>query len=251
MKDFVKTLVGEEAGDILRKAADSSPILKQNLISYLCLSWVNSIVGWNGEIPGFGGTLVITKSEDSCNGFIELKDKAHYFDDMNKTEVAALLSLYVSGSSPEFRFDFDKGRTYDNIDKLVKYRMEFSLRKNLEQKGVPQAPKKDKPTLPMKQPQFVPAKADLTMVSGEKPKKTARKSETKIKLTKADMSASCPECGDRFFDGEKFTGCFCIKDIVKSEKHTLTPLGPSLYSLSIKGMEDDQLLLIFSSLKGK
>jgi hypothetical protein len=67
-----------------------------------------------------------------------------------------------------------------------------------------------------------------------------------LRVTKSQAEAECNACGGRQFKGDRFTGCFCFRDLAKSVKVESLKDG---YNLVFDGWETDDFLAFMDALE--
>lgn len=120
---ILTALVGPEGAKALRKAAERLPHLDNAMVPRALYAWLGLAGhGYDGEIPGVGGRLVLRKSDTGFNGAMTLNDVDYSFDSASLFHVAAALGVVMGldhSRVPEVVSDADLFRLGKSVDALV------------------------------------------------------------------------------------------------------------------------------------
>lgn len=258
LKEFMKSVLGDDAFSILEKAGSKSEDLQNLLAPRTVWGWINLAARWDydGGIPGSeNSVLQFFKSENGYQGSVGVDDVLLDFENASSGHLAAMLCLAL-GVKP----DFNKSDNIDHklfsalgnsIDLMLKTHLTNLLKSNkdkikckdcresesglcekhklvkddmaAETPGYAHKVRQDAPTAPQ-------APADKMM--GVSPKavpntskggrtQSLRRSERSVLLPANLISKKCTVCGSPQIKKGEYVGCFCLRDLgrfTKSEK---------------------------------
>lgn len=215
--NFIKGAVGELGASALSKALERIPALGPALAPRVLVSWLVAVEdGYQGPLPGIDNSWVtLTKSEeDSYQGVVTYYGDSYTFDNEPFLRVAAGLAVTLGVNAkmdPKIKAS-DLSALGKSIDKLVKAQVGGQ-----EAPGKPAAPLP--PTGFNEQKPQEKHKNKIPPIPGFKGS-TGQPSivaKGEIKVSKVELQATCEECGEREFDGERFKGCKCVPELAKSD----------------------------------
>lgn len=217
-QDFIQGVVGPLGAEALIKAMERVPTLAPALAPRVLVAWLSTQEGgFAGQIPGVASSyLSLSKSEgDSYSGLVTVGDDTYTFEDEPFLRVAAGLSVALGVDNemdPRFRPE-DISNLGKSIDRLV------LSKAGVELPGKPAPQRQDKP-----EGFLAPTKGNKGARPGEFNPNVSRTGSApsivakgEIPVTKKELEASCPTCKAKEFEGEKFVGCKCVKDLEKSD----------------------------------
>lgn len=234
---FLKAVLGADAAGALRKAAERSESLTTVLGARAVVGWLSlaSRWGYEGEVPGLPGSFLrFAKSEstDLFDGEVRFGKDLYKFEQVDLPHVAAGLSVALGADQApdEDLKDTDLVSLGKNIDLLLKTQLVKSEEssgscecdgcemsgctcdcheKSLEKGGTtaPGAPaSQTKPAGPVG--------GGFTAPTAKAPSRSKKKSFG-AKLTMSQATSKCSVCDEPQFAGDKFVGCYCIRDLAK------------------------------------
>jgi hypothetical protein len=230
---FLKAVLGDEAAGALKKAADRSDSLTTVLGARAVVGWLSlaSRWGYEGEVPGLPGSfLTFAKSEetDLFSGEVRFGKDIYKFEQVDLPHVAAGLSVALGADQEpdEALKDTDLVALGQNIDLLLKTQFikaeestsdssyETSSTSS-EEDSLDKAGGTTSPGAPAAQkPPAGPTGGGFTAPTGKAPSR-GKKKGFGTKLTMSQASSKCSVCGEAQFSGDRFTGCYCIRDLAK------------------------------------
>ncbi len=229
---FLKEILGNAGAAALEKAVDRAPILKAVIVPRAVLAWLSTMgkLGYDGELPGTPNSYfsLIKTANETYAGALTIQDQLYTFDAADILHVAAsvgvALGIEIDPISEQLKKK-DLTQLGNSIDLLVKSEIIKKIKKQRLDKtddamaGGPGAPahsgephEASEPELPTKQPGVSKNKTPIL------PDNIAEGQGHKLKVTKAEASKECEECGQVQFEKDKFSGCMCLKELSKSIK---------------------------------
>lgn len=221
-KSFLFAVAGEQGAQALLKAASQSQKINESVIPCTVMSWAKTVgPDFQGAIPG---TEIIIKSTGSIPNLIAKTlvglgisklETINYFKELDK--LIKSIDLLVT-----CRIEDMKKNEYDRKKKILQP----------EKKAVPAGPKA--PTPPVLEQKASPKRQSLKL-----PK--VNKQPLLVKVYKIQAEKKCDICGNGHFQGDKYTGCSCTKELAKSIK---TEVFNGYYLLKLnKDLEEEATFL--------
>lgn len=194
------------------------------------VAWVKGIDGWNSEIPGNPGSkLLLVKNATGIDGFVHLESTTIKLDSSSPSRAAASILAFLSPESiPLFKSQVEQD-VGGKLQKVVERLVTAELAKSFDKPGATAAPRaplapvgqqtptatqtaKPSVSLPKPKPPTPQGAPKLGTPSIQKKAEVDPAKKIKVKLTKAEIEATCPSCGGVEFEGGRFIGCLCFRD---------------------------------------
>jgi hypothetical protein len=207
--DFLEQVAGPDGAAALAKASDLGPDLEWAIFPRAVLSWLMAVTvgsGYDGNVPSTTSRLVLQKHEAGYSGVVQIDGEDYTFASQPLSHVAGSVAIAVAGiSEPAPGFVSPAlAKLGKSIDLLVRAR---TLRK------------------------FGPEPPDPTAPPTNKKSPGGAAGGAKVKVTKSSAQADCPTCGGGArFQGGKFAGCACFRDLTK---HAVCVETPDYYELTL------------------
>lgn len=244
---FLKEVAGESGTAALKKAVDFSEDLKALLIPRVIVSWLdlyNNESGFNNNIPGTSLKLEFKKNENGYSGVIDISENEKFnFENIDFNKLSAILAVTLDvGNISLPKSDRQLVKLGKSIDLLVKARALNKIR--LEQSETINKIEK----LEDKEKEIV--KHEITVKTTTYPKIPKVKNNTfkVIKLSKSQSEKYCNMCNQKFFNEEKFKGCFCLSDLSSDIDTEKTESG---YILKAERLDTDSFMTLVDIFKVK
>lgn len=248
---FLRAVLGDQGAEALKKAADRYEPLASVLGARTIVGWLGlaSQWGYEGDVPGLAGSyLRFEKSDgDLFCGEIQMGKNQHEFKYVDLPYLAAGLSvaLGVDQVPDEGLRNSDLAALGQNIDLLLKAqvikeasRRESSSSEELEKASGTTAPGEAAP----QKPPAGPVGGGFTSPKAKQPSRNKKAFGTKLTMSQA--SAKCSVCGEAQMKGDRFLGCFCMRDLAKSAEAVAEPGGYRItFDPEVWGREDVALLM--------
>lgn len=229
--DFLEQVAGPDGAAALAKASDLGPDLEWAIFPRAVLSWLMAVTvgsGYEGNVPSTTSRLVLQKHEAGYSGVVQIDGEDYTFASQPLSHVAGSVAIAVAGiSEPAPGFVSPAlAKLGKSIDLLVRAR---TLRKfgkprsvdRINRPGAAAAPVGPKP----------PEPPDPTAPPTNKKSPGGAAGGAKVKVTKSSAQADCPVCGGGArFQGGKFAGCACFRDLTK---HAVCVETPDHYELTL------------------
>lgn len=271
--EFLKSVLGDDGAEALRKANQRVPTLGAALAPRTIISWLTTAIriNYEGEIPGLDNSYIaLQKSAGGFTGAMTLGDELFKFEGSDLIDVAAAVGVALGLDG--LRIDpmlktTDLSKLGKSIDMLVKARIiaetaakeiEASREESSEESGEESSvdgiekdelPGHANPPKGPKEPE-APKPADPTAPSTNKRAAPKPPGMAKKELViKKSADHGCPECGLKQFKRNEFSGCMCFRALSKSVS---TKVDGDYYVLTLNRSQwdDDAIQTLLSSFRG-
>ena len=252
---FLAAVLGDEATSALKKAAERSEALSTVIGSRTVMGWMGfaSRYGYEGEIPGLPGSyLRLGKSEAGLEGEIRMGKNVHVFSEADVALAAAGVCAAIGTEVPasEDVRDGELARLGQNIDLLIATRAinkaeeegehdecyncgvklpadgictnckeveEESKRvQEREKRGLDKAGFTAPGGAAQQNKPSGAAGGGFAPPTPATPKRTRKPGKFGAKLTQSQATSKCSVCEEPQFRGDRFVGCYCLRDLAKS-----------------------------------
>lgn len=278
--DFVKSVLGDQAAEVLDRAVKKSEDLGRVLVPRTILAWLNSCADtFEGALPGTTNTYVkFVKTESGYCGSITIGQELYPLTNASVFEAVAAIasSLDLAPQSPPKVRNLDLEKLGKSIDLMAKTqrlkdevakapkpcphckgnvrwesesRVAFHLSEGKMCQGVKKgenfgpaaAPEKLRPEPPQQVSPEAPAPA-----KPRRPKPPKLGSPKVVHLDKSEASVPCTACGQMQFKEQEFRGCICLRELAKDAK--VLEYGDRItLSLESDEWDADAILTLFDS----
>jgi endogenous inhibitor of DNA gyrase (YacG/DUF329 family) len=276
--DFIKSVLGDQAAEVLFQAVQKSESLAPVLVPRTILAWLNTVSSYEGPIPGTNNTYVkLVKSElGGFSGSVTIGEDLYPMEAASVFEavaaVATALEVKIQPEAKIRNLELEKlGKSIDLMAKtqLLKTavgankpcpncgtsvawkndRAVFHLHEGKMCKGVkkgenfgpPHAPEKLRPEPAVAVSPEAPAPS-----KPKRPKPPTLGKPKVIHLDKSETTVPCPVCSQTQFKEEEFVGCICLKYLAKSAE--VVTFGKRVtIQLDPEEWDSDAILTLFDS----
>lgn len=213
-EQFLKYALGPRGAKILSTLAKHSTEVADILASRVVIGWLN-----HGDIatlpPSIDFPATLSKSESGWSGRASLNGMVHQFSDVSTEHVAAVVSMIIGLPAKSIRVNnLDLARLGKTIDLLVKAQtMSHDAPDRGAHAGHIEADAHEAPVGPSKKPRLP-----------KKPKPLQPKTNA-LNLTKQEAATKCGVCMAGQFQGARFTGCHCFRELHKNVICETTDIG--------------------------
>jgi hypothetical protein len=184
--------------------------------------------GYEGEVPGLPGSyLHLAKNEGGLEGEVRMGKAQHTFKGADLALAAASVCVALSADLPpdEDLRDAELVKLGKNIDILIATRA-AALAKAEESTSSEEDSSEESSddlekagfTAPGKQAeQRAPSGPQGEGFTAPVPTQVARKKPRRagLKLTQSEATSKCSVCEEPQFRGDRFVGCYCLRDLAK------------------------------------
>lgn len=276
LNNFLNSVLGLAATEALGRVTADHPVLRAAVFPHTVEVWLAKASGdgWNGELPGIEGSyFLLAKSEVGFNGILKVSGANVSFQNVVLGEIVKSFSLVMDSQESRcdelLKSEKVNGVTVEKLHKSIERLVNSEWLKKFDLPGLaagPRGPEKaNAPNPQTKQtgvkpkvlqapkPQDTlenmkgPQRGEPTVQKADKP---ADKKTPSIKMSRAEMEQTCLTCGDVEFDGEKFVGCHCYKELAKSGDFKLKPTKDGNFRFTFgASWEPDEVLAILGVVK--
>jgi hypothetical protein len=278
---FLIEVLGPKEALALAKAAERHENLNSTLVPRSILAWLGAIPGFEGEIPGLPGSMLsFAKSEGGFTGECRLSDGLHKFQDMSIFHVAGAVATAMELEDLTFgnMRNVELTRLGQTIDLMAKVRFlakaipasdhgheesspadEGGEKSRQEIYEDPEMKKEEGGTGQTAAPvaPAPPAAPTPTSPKGGTTKQPSAKTGAappsagmkSVKMTRSEAAHKCSMCGLAQFEGDKFTGCSCFRELAKTAK--VTASDSDSITLSLPEIDSDTLVTLFEAIGRK
>lgn len=228
LSNFFTAVVGPESSKALKKAVTEA---QYELLAPMSLvAWVREVEGWNDSLPGVPALrILLNKSERGSTGYIAVGDHHVSFTDASSSLVATSLLAFLSPESVPLLKSQVEQDTGGKMQRVIGRLVVAQMRKSFERPGetaaakaplapIAQQPPKQQATKQATPPKVKPLqpqagpKLGKPSVQALKAEKDPAKKKIKVRISKTEIDATCPACGEVEFEDDRFVGCVCLRD---------------------------------------
>lgn len=205
VKEFLILALGERGANVLEKYASKNESISGIIVPRVIVSWLLN----SDSIKEADFNL--SKSEGKFTGKvagIELKDASLF-------ETASTVAHHVSLENKQIDEPVNIETLGKNIDLLILAKIKAKKEESKEESKVVEKIELAGPPADKKKPE-PPIKPLIPVSPSMGRGKT--KGQKIVSITKSELMARCPTCGQKEFESNRFVGCSCFKDLAKNAK---------------------------------
>jgi hypothetical protein len=282
MDGFLQSVLGPEGSATLHRVTANQPLMKALVLPWAARHWLERVGAWHGDLPGKPGVrLELVKSQDRLSGHLSFGASRVDFHKAPVEEVAAALALLDENGADNQRLlksTPPDPRGLALLGKAIGALVEIALKKTelpglaaqpaapqqaIPAQGQKKAPKNVTPGKPQMPKPLDPnnlrgpqrgvqpvQKSAMREVSDEEIEAWVRGPAT-VHLSKSEIASRCPVCGEREFQDEHFTGCYCTRELAKSGDWSLVRTATGYRFRFGATWELSDIQIVLGNLRGK
>lgn len=282
MDGFLRSVLGPEGVVTLHRATEDQPLLKALVLPWAARHWLLRVGTWHGSIPGKPDALLeLVKSQDRFSGHLTCGTERMDFNKAPIEEVVAALALLDENGAKNQRLlkstpPDPKGLAL--LGKAVGALVGATLKK-ADLPAQPAQPAGPHPPIPGEDKKRATRKptAEKPRIAkpldpgnlrgprrGVEPVQKSVLPETfddeieawvrgpaTVHLSKSEIAARCPVCGEREFLDEHFTGCYCTRELAKSGDWSLVRTATGYRFRFGATWKPSDIQVVLGNLRGK